>query len=75
MHTLISGFKKFIREEALCVPDDHILLAVSGGVDSMVMADLFLKSNYAVAMAHCNFRLRGAESDSDEAFVRSFAAE
>lgn len=75
MQTLIAGFKKFIREEALCVPDDHILLAVSGGVDSMVMADLFLKANYTVAMAHCNFRLRGAESDSDEAFVRSFAAE
>ena len=52
-----------------------VLLAVSGGIDSMVMADLFLgsPSRREVAVAHCNFHLRGAESDGDEAFVREWA--
>lgn len=52
-----------------------VLLAVSGGVDSMCMADLFLHSmTYPdFAVAHCNFRLRGAESDSDAALVEAWA--
>jgi tRNA(Ile)-lysidine synthase len=50
-----------------------ILLAVSGGIDSMVMAHLFLKSGNRFAIAHCNFSLRGEESDADEDFVRTFA--
>lgn len=52
-----------------------VLLAVSGGIDSMVMADLFMKSSAkaALAVAHCNFHLRGEESDGDEAFVKKWA--
>lgn len=52
-----------------------VLLAVSGGLDSIVMADLFLHSTLrpAISVAHCNFHLRGEESDSDEAFVREWA--
>jgi tRNA(Ile)-lysidine synthase len=52
------------------------LLAVSGGVDSMVMANLFLKSSHDLnfALAHCNFSLRGEESDGDEALVREWCA-
>jgi tRNA(Ile)-lysidine synthase len=49
------------------------LLAVSGGIDSMVMAHLFLNSGYKCAIAHCNFSLRGDESDSDEDLVKFFA--
>ncbi len=54
-----------------------VLLAVSGGVDSMTMADLFLHSSLkpSFALAHCNFSLRGAESDGDEALVTSWAEE
>ena len=54
---------------------EAVLLAVSGGVDSMCMADLFLCSASGVrfALAHCNFHLRGEESDSDEALVREWA--
>ena len=50
-------------------------MAVSGGVDSMCMAELFLNSTAKVrfALAHCNFHLRGEESDSDEALVRAWA--
>ncbi len=58
------------------LPDgEAVLLAVSGGIDSMCMADLFLNSAAKVpfALAHCNFHLRGEESDSDEILVREWA--
>lgn len=48
------------------------LLAVSGGVDSMVMASLFLGSACTFGVAHCNFGLRGAESDDDEHLVEDW---
>ena len=51
-----------------------VLLAVSGGIDSMVMADLASKSVHKFAVAHCNFHLRGTESDGDETFVSEWAA-
>jgi tRNA(Ile)-lysidine synthase len=53
-----------------CKTTDKILLAVSGGMDSMVMLHLFRELGYHVGVAHCNFQLRGAESDEDESFVR-----
>lgn len=60
------------------LPDNGgaVLLAVSGGIDSMVMAGLFLESRHKqdITLAHCNFHLRGDESDSDEAFVRDWAS-
>ena len=57
--------------------DLSVLLAVSGGIDSMCMAELFASSEPRVpfAIAHCNFRLRGDESDADERFVRKWAAD
>lgn len=48
-----------------------LLLAVSGGVDSMVLLYLFKQLNFDVAVAHCNFNLRGTESDGDETFVKT----
>lgn len=59
---------------------ESVLLAVSGGIDSVVMAHALFhgipleKSRPKMAVAHCNFGLRGQESDADEAFVREFAA-
>ncbi len=54
---------------------EAVLLAVSGGIDSMVMADLFLRSALTprLLIAHCNFHLRGDESDGDASFVREWA--
>jgi len=70
---VIEAFVKYIKENGLCKPGEKILLGVSGGVDSVVMLDLFSKTDYDIAIAHCNFHLRGAESDGDEAFVRELA--
>jgi tRNA(Ile)-lysidine synthase len=50
-------------------------LAVSGGMDSMVMLQLFRQSGYQVSLAHCNFQLRGGDSDEDEKFIRGKCAQ
>ncbi|MBQ3354049.1 MAG: tRNA lysidine(34) synthetase TilS [Bacteroidales bacterium] len=54
-------------------PSGKYILALSGGIDSMVLADMLLKSKTDFVLAHCNFHLRGEESDGDEQFVREFA--
>ena len=72
---MIEAFNKFIFENNLIKQGDKILLAVSGGIDSMVMAHLFLRRNHKEGIAHCNFSLRGQESDKDEELVRQFAAD
>ena len=73
--TLIEAFQRYIDENNLVTHDDRILLTVSGGVDSMVMLALFVRCGYTVGVAHCNFQLRGAESDEDEVLVREEAAQ
>ncbi|MBK8967714.1 MAG: tRNA lysidine(34) synthetase TilS [Saprospiraceae bacterium] len=70
---LEQAFEIFIQEHQLCTPTDRILVAVSGGVDSMVLAHLMRQSNQKFGIAHCNFRLRGAASDADEQFVHDLA--
>lgn len=66
-------FNKF-REQIPIEPNQKILLAVSGGIDSMVMMHLFYRLKISCSVAHCNFQLRGQESDDDEAFVRQQAS-
>ena len=56
---LQEKFSSYVRERSLCTADERILLAVSGGVDSMVMLSLFVRCGYRVGVAHCNFQLRG----------------
>ena len=67
---MIEQFKNKIQKYG---DKPRFLLAVSGGVDSMVLADLCFKTGVDFALAHCNFKLRGDESDADEAFVRQWA--
>lgn len=64
-----SRFVDFVRSNNLLHSDDKILLGVSGGIDSMVMLNLFYKAGFKIAVAHCNFSLRGEESDGDEQLV------
>jgi tRNA(Ile)-lysidine synthase len=72
---MISKFKKFISEYNLINPGDKILLAVSGGIDSMVMTHLFQSLDYKIGIAHCNFSLRALESDKDQEMVGLYASE
>jgi tRNA(Ile)-lysidine synthase len=66
---MLDKFKAFITTNQLCKKNDKVLLTVSGGADSVVMAHLFHTVGIEFAVAHCNFKLRGKESDEDEAFV------
>ena len=70
---MLKRFEDFLNEQKLCSTGDRILLAVSGGIDSVVMTHLFHSTGYSCALAHCNFQLRGEHSDVDEAFVRELA--
>jgi len=71
---MLNAFLNFIEDNRLIKKNDKVLLAVSGGIDSMVMTDLFIKSGIKIGIAHCNFTLRAEESDKDEELVRKFAA-
>jgi tRNA(Ile)-lysidine synthase len=70
---MLADFLQFIRKQGLCTVKDRILVAVSGGIDSMVLLDLFVEAGYEIGIAHCNFGLRGKESDDDESFVKKKA--
>lgn len=72
---MLQRFLDYSKSERLFSQGSRLLLAVSGGVDSMVMAHLFRKAGIGHALAHCNFSLRGPESDGDEHFVAFYAAE
>lgn len=74
MHSLTRGFRSFILDQELFDPDDPVLLAVSGGLDSVVMMRLFSECGFRFGIAHCNFQLRGSESEEDENFVRNLAS-
>lgn len=70
----VEQFISYIKKNALFTASDKILLAVSGGKDSVLMAQLFKLSNYNFSIAHCNFNLRGDEAQRDESFVKLLAA-
>ncbi|MFO7621237.1 MAG: tRNA lysidine(34) synthetase TilS [Bacteroidales bacterium] len=70
---MIDAFLKYADTNSLFRPGEKILLAVSGGIDSMVMSHLFITTGKDIALAHCNFSLRGRESDMDEEFVQQMA--
>ncbi len=70
---LIDKFQEYVAREGLFTRQDKILLTVSGGVDSMVLMSLCVNSGYTVGVAHCNFCLRGQESDEDEILVQEHA--
>ena len=72
---MYDRFLEFINQNALLKNGDRVLLAVSGGMDSMAMAELFRQSEFQYSIAHCNFQLRGKDADDDETFVKSYASD
>jgi len=72
---MLDNCQRYINRYSLFAETDRILLAVSGGLDSVVLLDLLTKAGYACGIAHCNFALRAEESDLDEEFVINLAEE
>jgi tRNA(Ile)-lysidine synthase len=72
---LLKQFQEHYRQRlsTFFPADNKFILAVSGGVDSVVLVDLFAKINLDFVIAHCNFKLRGDESERDENFVKALA--
>src|SRR5690242_8155614 len=69
--SLLNNFIQNIKSKDLFSPKDHLVIAVSGGVDSVVLCELCHQAGFDFSIAHCNFQLRGEESKRDEAFVRN----
>ncbi len=67
---MLQQFQHHITTTFSFLKGKKIVLAVSGGIDSMVLMHLLMRSGYTFSVAHCNFQLRGQESDKDEEFVK-----
>lgn len=70
---MLKQFKRYIATQKLFLRKEKILLAVSGGIDSVVMCELFYQAGLNFGIAHCNFKLRGVESNGDEQSVKELA--
>ncbi len=70
---MLARFKRYAAEQHLIPEGTTVLLAVSGGRDSVAMVDLFHRAGVPFEIAHCNFNLRPGDCDRDEAFVRQLA--
>ena len=70
---MLQKFKQHLHQNFPFLEDKKLLIAISGGIDSVVLAHLCSQLNLNFSLCHCNFNLRGQESDDDEAFVKSLA--
>ena len=69
----LAQLASFIKSNVLFQKDEKVLLTVSGGIDSVVLAHALHQLGYQFAIAHCNFHLRNNESDEDENFIKQLA--
>lgn len=73
---MFISFKQYLNQQRLVTPRNHILVAVSGGIDSMVLLHLFMELatewELTLSVAHVNYKLRAEQSDGDEAFIRDY---
>nr|WP_288834045.1 tRNA lysidine(34) synthetase TilS [uncultured Flavobacterium sp.] len=72
---MLDKLKKHISQNFPFLEKSKLLMATSGGIDSMVMVHLFRELHYSIALAHCNFQLRGLESFGDQNFIQEYANE
>ncbi len=72
---MLTKFKDHIHQKFPFLKNGKLLVAVSGGIDSVVLMHLCHRLSLDVSVCHCNFKLRGQESDDDEAFVKNLAEE
>ncbi|MDB5226882.1 MAG: tRNA(Ile)-lysidine synthase [Bacteroidota bacterium] len=72
---MINRIQSYTQQHSLFNSGTPVLVACSGGVDSMVLIDILLKLKIKIGIAHCNFQLRGKDSNADESFVQQYAAE
>lgn len=70
---MLSTFQKHLDSRFSFLKNEKLLVACSGGLDSVVLTHLLVKNGYEVSLAHCNFSLRGNESDTDSQFVIQLA--
>ena len=70
----LDNFRRYITENTLFNPNERVLIALSGGRDSVLLAHLFNAAQYNFGIAHCNFMLRDEESAADERFSKHLAA-
>ena len=67
---MLQKFKEHIHINFPFLKDKKLLIAISGGLDSVVLTHLLFELNFTTSLAHCNFQLRKKESDLDEEFVK-----
>ncbi|WP_347173540.1 tRNA lysidine(34) synthetase TilS [Polaribacter uvawellassae] len=67
---MLEKLDQHINHKFSFLKEKKLLIAISGGVDSVVLTHLFHQLNFDISLAHCNFNLRGKESDKDEEFVK-----
>ena len=70
---MLEKFQQHLDKNFSLLKDKRLLLAVSGGIDSMVLVHLSKNLRLDIAIAHCNFQLRGKESEDDENFIKNYA--
>ncbi len=71
---MLKTFQEHINHHFPYLKNSKAIVACSGGIDSILLAHLCLQSGLDIALAHCNFKMRGAESEEDEAFVKNLGA-